>query len=108
MSDRFDQNDFFVRVSVQIKDKEVHIPTAVKQTFLTFRRADPSFCMMPFDRTNTSKNDIISKETVIPNEKNDLKKWIQGTYLNKSNRSSFSMRATNNIPFKDLRSVLNE
>lgn len=69
MSNSFDQNDFFVCVNAPFKDKEIHIPIAVKQTFQTFQRTDPSFSMMPFDHTNKSKNDIISKETLIPNEK---------------------------------------
>ena len=107
LAHRFDQNDFFVRVNVPMRTTDVNIPSTIKQTFATFRRADPSFCMMPFDRANTSKNDIISKESSIRNKKDDLTKWVKGIFLNKNNRLSFSIRATNNIPFRELRSVLN-
>ena len=69
LANRFDQNDFYVRVTVPMKANNVHIPMAVKQAFVTFRRSDPSFCLMPFDRSNTSKNDIITKESSIPNTK---------------------------------------
>ena len=47
LAHRFDQNDFFVRVTVPMRDTDVNIPRTIKQTFATFRRADPSFCMIP-------------------------------------------------------------
>ena len=104
---KFEQNDFYVRVSAPVKGKDVHIPTVIKLVFGKLRQADPSFTLMTFDRKDTSKNNTIAKEDAIPNDKKDLHTWIQGDYITKNNKLLFSMRCTNNIPFKDVRALLN-
>ena len=106
LAHRFDQNDFYVRVSVPAKGNDVHIPTIIKLVFGKLRQADPSFTLMPFDRKNKTKNITIAKEDAIPKNKEDLNDWIQGIYITKRNRLLFSMRCTNNVPFKNVRAVL--
>ena len=106
LAHRFDQNDFYVRVSVPTKGNDVHIPTVIKLVFGKLRQADPSFTLMPFDRKNKTKNITIAKEDAIPKNKDDLNDWIQGIYITRRNRLLFSMRCTNNVPFKNVRAVL--
>ena len=104
---KFEQNDFYVRVIAPVKGKDVHIPTVIKLVFGKLRQADPSFTLMTFNRNDTSKNNTIAKEDAIPKDKKDLHTWIQGDYISKHNKLFFSMRCTNNVPFKNVRALLN-
>ena len=61
LSNRFDQNDFYVRVSAPVKGKDVHIPTVIRLVFKKLQQADPSFLIMPFDRSTTTKKCYLSK-----------------------------------------------
>ena len=72
LSNRFDQNDFYVRVNAPVKGKDVHILTIIKSIFGKLQQADPSFLIMSFDRKNTTKNASIAKEDAISNDKKDL------------------------------------
>ena len=103
----FEQNDFYVRVNAPVKGKNVHIPTVIKLVFGKLRQADPSFTIMPFDRNDTTKNATIAKEDAIPKDKKDLHTWVRGDYITKNNRLLYSMRCTNNVPFRDVRALLN-
>ena len=81
LSNRFDQNDFYVRVNAPVKGHDVHIPSVIKRVFSKLRQADPSFLIMPFDRSAVTKNDTLSKEDSIPNERKDLDKWMRGIFI---------------------------
>ena len=103
----FKENDFYVRALVPMQIN-THIPTLVKKTFRALQQADPTFLLKPFDRNEKNLNVDISKDSNIPNDENEYKKYIQGTSTTKGNKVRFSMRVTNTITFKQLRALLGD
>ena len=60
---------------------------------------------MPFDYKNTSSQDTIEKESAIPNEENQIKKWASGIRI-KNNRINLAIRVQNAMKVSELKSVL--
>ena len=82
-----------------------HTPTIVRSFFGVLRQADPSMLLLPFDYNNKSSQDVIEKESAIPNDEKSIKKWVSG-FRSKNNRMSFALRVQNNLSVTELKSVL--
>ena len=98
-------NNFYLRANLPIKDYVTHIPTIIKSFFLTLQQADPSILLLPFDFNNKSSQDTIEKESALPNEEAKIKKWVSGIRI-KNNRITFAIRIQNNMSIVELKSVL--
>ena len=100
-----DSNIIYVRINVPIKQNNTHIPTVVKKIFQVLRQSDPSVLLLPFDKNNTSMNDAIEQETVIPDNENKIKKWVTGI-TTRNNRIRFTMRIQNNTDPGKFKAIL--
>ena len=67
-------NIFYLRANLPVKDHVTHTPTIVRSFFGVLRQADPSMLLLPFDYNNKSSQDVIEKESAIPNDEKSIKK----------------------------------
>ena len=71
-------NLFYLRANLPVKDHVTHTPTIVRSFFGVLRQADPSILLLPFDYNNKSSQYVIEKESAIPNDEKFIKKWVSG------------------------------
>ena len=100
---------FFLRVKLSVNDVSTHIPAIVKKFIKVLREADPTFQILVFStsvRDNLNQDQhVITDEDQLPDDVDEMSKWVQGVEMDFDYKLNFSMRCSNSLPFKDLRAI---
>ena len=99
------QNIFYIRANLNIDQKSKNAPSHIKKFVRVLLQADPTLHVLPFEETETDA-DILTNEDQIPSKENEIKKWVVGIRISLYKKLSFTMRVSNTLPHKELRSTL--
>ena len=85
------KTSYWLHNRLHIQEK-LHAPTLVRELVRILRKADPTVLILPFAKDDQSQNDVISNEHNIPDEEEEIKKWIGVATKQPKQKFAFSMR----------------
>ena len=93
---------FYVRPQLHIHDSR-HAPTLIKDFMRVFRQVDPTLILLPFDADNTSLNGIIHNDSLLPEDKDKMDKWVKQIEYDKHQKLCFSVRMSCTMDMYDFK-----